>query len=68
MEQKMAAFRFHITRMHTVPLDSDKKKKEWDTIQLIAKNNSYAMLCIQQVCTYKLREYYIGHKSPLLTV
>ena len=28
----------------------------------------YAMLYIQQVCTYKFREYYIGHKSPLLTV
>jgi len=27
----MAAFRFHITRMHFLPLDPDKKRKEWTT-------------------------------------
>jgi hypothetical protein len=41
--QKMAAFRFHITRMHALPLDPDKKQKngEWRTIQSIAKNNNF---------------------------
>jgi hypothetical protein len=35
----MAAYRYHITRMHSLPLDPDKKQKEWKTIQTIAKNN-----------------------------
>jgi hypothetical protein len=38
IEQKTAAFRFHITRMHSLPLDPDKKQKEWKTIQTIPKN------------------------------
>ena len=39
----MAAFRFHVTRMHSLPLDPDKKKKqtEWEIIQSIAKNNNF---------------------------
>jgi hypothetical protein len=41
IEQKMAAFRFHITRIHSLPLDPDKKQKEWKTIQSIAKNNNF---------------------------
>jgi len=28
----------------------------------------HAMLFIQHVCTYKFGEYYMGNKSPLLTV
>jgi hypothetical protein len=35
IEHRMAAFRFHITRMHSLPLDTDKKEKEWTTIQFI---------------------------------
>jgi len=41
IEQKMAAFRFRITQMHSLPLDPDKKRKEWKTIQSIAKNNNF---------------------------
>ena len=41
IEQKMAGFRFHITRIHSLPLDPDKKQKEWKTIQSIAKNNNF---------------------------
>jgi uncharacterized protein with NAD-binding domain and iron-sulfur cluster len=41
IEQKMAAFIFHIIRMHSLPLDLDKKQKEWKTIQSIAKNNNF---------------------------
>jgi len=37
----MAAFRFHITRMHSVPLNPDKKQTEWEIIQSIAKNNNF---------------------------
>jgi hypothetical protein len=34
----MAAYRYHTTRMHSLPMDPDKKHKEWKTIQTIAKN------------------------------
>jgi hypothetical protein len=37
----MAAFSFHITGMHSLPLDPDKKQKEWKTIQTIEKNNNF---------------------------
>jgi len=41
IEQKTAAFRFHITRMHSLPLNPDKKQTEWKIIQSIAKNNNF---------------------------
>ena len=41
IEQKTAAFRFHITRMHSLPLNPDKKQIEWEIIQSIAKNNNF---------------------------
>jgi hypothetical protein len=41
IEQKMAAFILHLTRMHSLPLNQDKKQKEWETIQLIARNNNF---------------------------
>jgi len=40
----MAAYRYHITRIHSLPLDPDKKQKEWKTIQTIAKNNNFPQL------------------------
>jgi hypothetical protein len=57
MEQKMAAFRFHITRMHTLPLDPDKKQEEWKTIKLIAKNNHFPQHLLQK------RNQQIQHKA-----
>jgi len=41
IEQKMAAFRFHIIRMHSLPLNPDKKQTEWEIMQSIAKNNNF---------------------------
>jgi len=41
IEQKMAAFRFHITIMHSLPLNPDKKQIKWKIIQSIAKNNNF---------------------------
>jgi len=41
IEQKMAAFRFHITRMHSLRLNTDKEQTEWEIIQSIAKNNNF---------------------------
>jgi len=42
IEQKMAAFRFHITRMYSLPLNPDKKQTEWEITQSVAKNNNIA--------------------------
>jgi hypothetical protein len=49
MEQKMAAFRYHITRMHSLPLDTDKKKKEWTTIQATANNNNFPQRILEKL-------------------
>jgi len=49
IEQKMAAYRYHITRMHLLPLDPDKKHKEWMTIQTIAKNNNIPQQLLQKL-------------------
>jgi hypothetical protein len=40
IEQKLAAFTFHISRMHSVPLNPDKKQTEWEITQSVAKNNN----------------------------
>jgi hypothetical protein len=37
----MAAFRFHISRMQSLPLKPEKKQKEYDIIQTIANNNNF---------------------------
>jgi hypothetical protein len=49
IEQKMAAYRYHITRLHSLPLDSGKKQKEWKTIQTVAKNNSFPQQLLQKI-------------------
>ena len=41
IEQKMAAFSFHITRMHYLPPNPDKKQTEWEIIQTVAKNKNF---------------------------
>jgi len=49
IEQKMAAYRYHITRMHSLPIDPDKKHKEWETLQTIAKNNNIPQQLLQKL-------------------
>jgi hypothetical protein len=49
IERKMAAFRFNITRMHSLPLDPDKKQKEWKTIQSVAKNNNFPRRLLEKL-------------------
>jgi hypothetical protein len=36
-EHKTVTLRYHITRMHSLPLTTARKQKEWETIQQIAK-------------------------------
>jgi DNA mismatch repair ATPase MutS len=45
----MAAFSFHITRMHSLPLDADKTKKEWTTIKSIATNNNFPQHLLEKL-------------------
>jgi hypothetical protein len=45
----MAAFRFHITWMHSLPLDLDKKQNEWKTIQSIAKNKNFPWRLLEKL-------------------
>ena len=49
IEQKTAAYRFHIKRMQSLPLDSNKKQKELQTIQSIARNNSFPQHLLQNL-------------------
>jgi DNA mismatch repair ATPase MutS len=41
VEHKMAAFRSHIYRMHSLPLTPEKKQKEWQILQTTANNNNF---------------------------
>jgi hypothetical protein len=41
IQHKMAAFRYHITWLHSLPLTPEMKQKEWTTIQTIARNNNF---------------------------
>jgi len=38
-EHKMAAFRYHIPRMCSIPLTPEKKHEEWELIQPTVRNN-----------------------------
>jgi len=35
--------------MHSLPLDPDKKQKEWETIQTISKNNNFPQQRLQKL-------------------
>ena len=37
LEQKMAAFRYYINRLITLPITQERKEIEWATIQITAK-------------------------------
>jgi DNA mismatch repair ATPase MutS len=37
----MAAFRYHFTRMHSLPLTPRMKQKEWTSIETIARNKNF---------------------------
>jgi len=57
IEQKMAAFRFHITRMHSLPLNPNKKQTEGELVQSVAKNNNlpqHLLLKLNQQILHKV--------------
>ena len=47
MEHKVAVYKHHITRMHSLPLTPNRKQKEWKIIQLIAQNNNFPQTLLQ---------------------
>jgi hypothetical protein len=47
IEHKMAAFRYHISRIYSLPLAPEKK--EWELIQLIARNNNFPHNLLQKL-------------------
>ena len=49
LEQKMAAFRYHINRLITLPITQEKKEIEWATIQKTAKNNGFPINMIEKL-------------------
>jgi len=57
----MAAYRYHITRMHSLPLDPDKKQKEWKTIKTMAKNNNFPQQLLQKL--NQQIQHKAGHKE-----
>jgi len=49
IEHKMASFRFHISRMYALPLDPEKRQKEWEIIKTIARNNNFPQNLLQRL-------------------
>ena len=45
IEQKMPAFRFHKTRMHSSPLNPDKKQTEWEIINQLLRTITFRNTC-----------------------
>jgi hypothetical protein len=41
VEHRIATYRLHITRTHSLPLTPKWKQTEWTLIQLIAQNNNF---------------------------
>jgi hypothetical protein len=49
IEHKMAAFRYEISRMYSLSLTSEKKQKDWESIQRIARNNNFPQNLLQKL-------------------
>jgi hypothetical protein len=49
MEHKLAAHRYYLTRMNSLPLSKLRKQKEWNNIQYIAETNNFPDKIIQKL-------------------
>jgi len=49
MENKIATYRHHITRMHSLPWTPKQKQTEWTLIQPIMQNNNFLQQLIQNL-------------------
>jgi len=58
-EQKIAAFRYYINRLTSLPLTQKEKTKEWANIFIMAKNNGFSteqIIKIKEQLTKKVKE------------
>jgi hypothetical protein len=49
LEHKLAAYRFHIERMFTLPLGGEQWQEEWESIKQIERNNNYPINLLQKL-------------------
>jgi len=49
MEHKIAIYRHHTTKMHSLPLTPKRKQTEWTLIKLIAQNNNFPQKLTQNL-------------------
>ena len=63
-EQKMAAYRYHINRLNTLPIKKEEKEKEWDNVGRIAMNNGFPKESIKKV-RKKLEQKRIGTNDKM---
>jgi hypothetical protein len=49
MEHKLAAYRYYLTRMNSLPLSKSFKQKKWNIIQYIARTNNFTSKIIQRL-------------------
>jgi hypothetical protein len=62
MEHKMTAYRFHLKRMYSLPLNQTQLKNEWETIKHIADSNNFPINIL-----HKLKERTLQHLSQPAT-
>ena len=48
-EQKIAAFRYYLNRMYTLPINEKARKEEWNAIVTMAINNGYPKHIIHNI-------------------
>jgi len=58
-EHKMAAYRYHINRLNTLPINKEGKEKEWDNKGRMAVNNGFPKDSIKKL-RKKLEQKSIG--------
>jgi len=45
----MSAYRYHINRLNTLPINTEEKKKEEDKLESMAINNNYPMDTVKKL-------------------
>ena len=49
LQQKLSAYRYHINRLNTLPINTEEKKNEEDKLESVAINNSYPMNTVKKL-------------------
>ena len=64
IEQKMAAFRYYINRLITLPLTQEGKDTEWTIIQNLAKQNGFPIEKITKLKTQMINQLHKDYTPP----